>query len=255
MALLEQLWPAVTQSLTADGDATGILTVGSTSGFYSGQLVQVTATGLAVLNLKVLEVLSSTTMRVGAPTQMYTGSGTSCAGYTTLLSAAVSARTQPKVNIGNDEVIASVYEAQPTTALRVMTVDRQGNYVTASGGSGGGSVSVTNIVSVTTSLVAASFQFIKVANSTITATNAALASAFNAGSFSAPGRVFTVLSSLNNAVGVSLNGVQVAELNQGESFGYDLATNGRVVNTSTTIGVWNVSTTSASGSIRFQIVS
>ncbi len=255
MALLEKLWPAVSAVLTADGDVTGVLSVATTSGFYSGQLVELKATGLDALQLKVLEVLSATAMRVGAAAQSYEGSGTSCAGYSTALSATVVAKRQPKVFIGNDEVIASVYEAQPTTALRVMTVDRQGEYVAASGSGSAGSVSVTNVVSVTSTPLAASFQFIKILNTSISVGNASVTQALNAGSFSAAGRIIAVLSSLENSVGVSFNGVQISELAQGESFGYDLASNGRVINSSTTIGVWNISTTSTSGNIRFQIVS
>ncbi len=257
MALLEQLWQSVSALLTADGDVTGVLSVGDTAGFHSGQVVQLKATGLSPLNAQVLEVLTSTTMRVGAIGQQYIGSGISCAGYTTGLSATVTASRQPKVIIGNDEVIGAVYEAQPTSAFRVMTVDQHGDYISPVGGgaAGAGSVSVTNTVTITSSLLAATFQFVKILNTAITAGNASVTQALSAGSFTAAGRIVAVLSSLENPVGISFNGVQVSELVQGESFGYDLATNGRIVNTSTTIGVWNVSATSTSGNIRFQIVS
>lgn len=252
--LLEQLWPGVTQALTADGDATGVLTVASTSGFYSGQLVQLKATGLATIDAKVLEVLSATTLRIGAPTQSYTGAGVSAAGYITGLSATLTAKSQPKVFPGNDETVAVVYEAQPTTALRVMTVDRQGAYV--SGGTGSAaSVSVTNTVSITTALIPASFQFVKTVAATITAGNAALASAFPAGTISGNARIFSCLNSLNSPVGISLNGVQITELEASNSFAFDLATNGKQINASTTVGVWNVSATSTTGSIRFTFVS
>ncbi len=254
MALLEQLWPAVSQALTVDGDATGVLTVASTSGYYSGQLVELKGTALATLSLKVLEVLTSTTLRVGAPTQSYTGSGVSCAGYSVAASSTLVAKRQPKVVPGNDEVIGAVYEAQPTSAFRMMQVDQQGNYVAPGSGSAG-SVSVTNTITVTSSLSPASFQFVKILNTAITAGNASVTQALNAGSFSGNGRIVAVLSSLENPVGVSFNGAQVSELAQGESFGYDLASNGRVINSSTTIGVWNISSTSTSGNIRFQIVS
>jgi len=254
MALLERNWPAASAALTADGDATGVLTVGSTSGFYSGQLVQLFGTGLTTKNLKVLEVISATQMRVGPVSQSYEGSGTDCAGFTTGLSSTVAAKVQPKVFPGDDEVVAVVYESQPTTALRVMTVDRQGNYVTAGSGSAA-SVSVTNTVSITSALTSATFQYIKVASTSVTAGNASVTQAFPSGTISGNARIFTCVSTFNSNVGISLNGSQIQELGNNESFSYDLATNGRQINSSTTIGVWNISATSTSGSLRFSMVS
>ncbi len=225
MALAEKLWEAVSQALLVNGDATGVVTVASTAGFYSGQLVEVSGTALATLQLKVLEVLSATQMRLGAVAQSYEGSGTSLASYTVAASAVVVAKRQPKTFIGNDEVIASVYEAQPVTALRVFPTGPD-----------------------------ASFQFLKASNSSVTAGNASVTQAFTVGTLTSDAKILSCFNSLNQPVGVSLNGRQIMELESSERITYDLAANGSQINASTTIGVWNISATSTSGSIRFSVV-
>lgn len=257
MALPEQLWPAVSQAFTADGDVTGVVTVASTDGFYSGQLVQIRSAALPALNAQVLEVLSSLTLRVGAVGQQYLGSGISLAGYITGDTATISAARQLKVLPGNDDIFTAVYENQPTSALRVMTVDRQGNYISPAGGgaAGAGSVSVTNTVSITSAFSSAAWQFIKVPSTSVTAGNASITQAFVAGTLSGNAKILNGINSLNQNIGVSLNGAQILELGSAESFSFDLGATSRQVNSSTTIGVWNVSATSTSGSLRLTLVS
>ncbi len=253
MSLLERFWPAVSQALTVNGDVTGILTVASTSGFYSHQLVELSGTALTTVQAKVLEVLSSTTLRVGSRTADTDGNGISCITFTTVASSKIYAASQKKYHPGNDEVTAAIYEAQPAAAVRVMTVDRQGNYIDASGGAGGTVVTVNGSVTATTTN--ASFQFVKVANATITAANANVTTAYPVMTISANVKVLTVLNSLNATIGLTLNRVQFQELEATEGFVLDLAANNRHINSSVTIGIYNVSVTPTAGTIRFQVVS
>ena len=256
MALLEKSWPVVSQALTVNGDVTGILTVASTSGFYSNQLVELKGTALTTLYLKVLEVLSATTLRVGAVTAGLTNAGgVSCAAFTTAATSTLYAPSQTKVLPGNDEIVSSTYEAQPTVAMRVLTVDRQGNYIDPSGGTGTTTMngSVTGAVSVTTT--ASVFQFVKVGNATITAGNANITTAYPVMTISANVKILTAINSLNQTVGLTFNGVQVQELESAEGFVLDLGSNGKHINVSTTVGIYNVSATVTTGTIRFQAIS
>lgn len=54
MSLREKLWPAVSQTLAANGGSNGIVQVTSTSGYYSGQLVTLQGAALTALECKVL---------------------------------------------------------------------------------------------------------------------------------------------------------------------------------------------------------
>ena len=227
MALLEKLWQSASQALTADGTANGVAQVTSTSGFYSGQLVEVKGTALATLSLKVLEVLSGTQMRLGAVTQSYEGAGTSLAGYTVSASSMVIAKRQSKVITGNDDIIASVYEAQPITALRTIRATTD-----------------------------ASFQFVKVPTASVTSGNATITSALTVATLAGNVRMLDIVSSLDQTVGISVNGVQIQEVS-GSPIHYilPLASADKQLNSSSTIGVWNVSAVSTTGSICFSFIS
>lgn len=246
----ENYWPTVSSNLSATGGSDGRLSLTSTYGFYVRQKVTLVS-GANSITGTVKEVLSSTVLRMGPDDGRYPGSGYDLSAY--LAGGTLTAQYQEIQYHGNGNVPQIVYENEPTKALRVITVDPVGNYIDpsgASGSAGGAGLPVTP-----TATSAASFQFAKVAAATITAGNASITQAFTAATVSSTARIFAVLSSLDQAVGISVNGVQVSELGQGESFGYDLAGNGRILNSSSTIGVWNIGTTSATGSIRLQFVS
>lgn len=75
-------------ALTANGAATGVLTVASTTGFAKGARVWLNATGVTAKDLEIVKIISSTTMAVRDPAT----SGTfryDCSAYTTALSAYV----------------------------------------------------------------------------------------------------------------------------------------------------------------------
>lgn len=183
------------------------------------------------------------------------GSGVDLSAYLTANGAIVSAREQTKFG-ANGDILYSAYEHAPASALRVFTVDALGNAASSGGGGGsGGSVSVTNNVSVTNVTSIAAFQFTKTAAASITAGNAAAGSAFPALTISGSPRIVTFINSLNAAVGITLNGTQIQEFEAGESQSFDLNTNHLTLTTGQIIGVYNVSATSTTGSIRIQLVS
>ncbi len=240
----ESFWPQYSATMSATGSAAGYVSVTSTSGLYVRQ--QITLSGATSLTGVVKEVISSTQFRFGPDDGNYPGTATSVLSF--VAGDKVFAPYQPIVYHNNNGAINVSYECEPTKAIRVFTVDPQGNYIDPSGASTPLSVTSTNSTS------AATFQFIKVAAASITAGNASITQAFNAGTITSAARIFGVVSSLNSATGMSLNGVQVFEFNQGEAYTDDLAEANRVINASTTIGLWNVSVSSSSGSIRFHIV-
>jgi hypothetical protein len=257
----ENYWPTVTSNLSATGGSDGRLSLTSTYGFYVRQKVTLSS-GASSITGEVKEVLSSTVLRMGPDNGIIPGAGLNLSAF--LAGGTLTAQYQQIQFHGNGNVPQIVYENEPTKALRVITVDPVGNYIDPSGSSTPISVTVTglsvtvsnaSLTIVVTASTGAAFQFTKVAAATITAGNASITQAFSAATVSATARIFAVLSSLDQAVGISVNGVQISELNQGESFGYDLGSNGRVLNSSSTIGLWNISATSVTGSVRLQFVS
>jgi len=387
----ENFWPQYSANMSATGTTGGYVTVASTTGLYVRQ--KVVLSGATSLTGVIKEVLSATVARVGPDDGVYPGAGYDLSLFTP--TATIFAPFQQIQYRGNSNPLQVVYEAEPTKALRMMSVDPQGNYVSPGSVSISGNISVTisstDVLSVTftnplsvtvnnfptsitvnnfptvqtvngsvtvgnfptsitvnnfptsitvnnssftvnnfptsitvnnssftvnnfptsftvnnssftvnnfptsitvnnssftvnfptsitvnnssftvnnfptvqtvngsvtlTVIAAATFQYFKVSNSTITVGNATITSAYTVGTLSAAGRIFSAISNLDSGVGLSFNGSQFSELNSGESLSFDLASNGRVINTSTTIGVWNISTTSTTGSIRFQIMS
>lgn len=251
----ESFWPPVTTNLSGTTSG-GHVTVTSTAGFYVRQEVTVSQ-GANVTKGFIKEILSSTDMRIGDD-KFYPGTAYDMGGYGA--GAVVYAQFQQIRYSNQSNVLKDVYECEPVKALRVMTVDQVGNYVAGGGGGGGASstVSVNNFPAtqpVSLATTAATFQYIKVNASTLTLSNTSSATAFNAGSMSGAARIFSAVSNADQPIGITLNGTQIHELNQGEAFSFDLAANARQINASTTIGLFNVSTSTSNGSIRFNIVS
>lgn len=251
----ENFWPQYSANLSGTGTSGGYVTLATTTGLYVRQ--KIILSGATSLTGVIKEVLSSTVVRVGPDDGNFPGTGYDVSLFTP--SATLFAPFQQIQYRGNHNSLQVVYETEPTKALRTMAVDPQGNYVAPGTISVSGSLSVTisssDILSVTTTSSAATFQFFKVANTTLTAGNAAVGSAFSVGTITNNAVIFTAINSLDQNVGLALNGSQIQELGPSESFSLDLKSNSRVINASTTIGIWNVSATSSTGSIRFQIVS
>lgn len=229
----DSFWSEVRTNSSATSSG-GMVSVSSTFGFYVRQKVTVSG-GSSVTHGVVKEVVSSSVIRVGAEGGTYPGTSYDLSTYP--IGSSVYAPFQPIVFEGNFSPMQLAYENEPIKAIRVLIVDQTGNADAGSGSS------------------QAAFRFVKTAAASITAGNASITQALLVTTLSSNANIFSALSSLDSAVGISVNGVQVSELNQGESFGYDLAGAGRVLNSSSTIGVWNISATSVTGSIRLQFVS
>src|ERR1017187_6831664 len=152
----ERVWPQFSALFTANGATTGVITVNSTIGLYTKQVVTITGTALTALPLEIKEVLSPTTARVGAVGVGF--SGTDVSAYTTSAAGAIFASQQEKKDGGSNSVIKDVYEAEPTVALRVFGVDSSGNPGIASS--------------------QAAFQFAAVAAASVTAGNSTVTTGF-----------------------------------------------------------------------------
>ncbi len=229
----ESFWSEVRTNSSATSSG-GMVSVSSTFGFYVRQKVTVSG-GSSVTHGVVKEVVSGSVIRIGDEGGTYPGTSYDLSTYP--VGSSVYAPFQPIVFEGNFSPMQLAYENEPIKAIRVLIVDQAGSADAGSGSS------------------QAAFRFIKTAAASITAGNASVTQALLVATLSSPANIFSALSSLDNAVGISVNGVQVSELNQGESFGYDLAGAGRVLNSSSTVGVWNIGSVSTTGSIRIQIVS
>jgi hypothetical protein len=227
----ENFWSQASTTLSITGGADGRLTVGSTYGFFVRQEVVLRSATVSITGV-VKEVLSNTVLRVGPYGGQFPGTAQDLSGF--VAGSVLFAPMQPIVYRGNGNTPQVVYENEPTKALRTVNVDSAGVHWGAA---------------------PASFQYLSAANATITAGNASVTQAFSVGSISASVKILSVVSTMDNAVGISFNGVQAAVLQQNESFGYDLAQNGATINASTTIGVWHTGSVSTTGSVRIQIVS
>lgn len=242
----ERYWAETRKTLTANGATSGILTVADTTGLFVRQQATLSATGTASLDGEIKEVLSSTQFRFGPANGNIPGTAYDCSVYTTALSSLIFTPKQAMVYSFAEEATHMAYDTEPIRALRVTLVDPQGNYAATEISS----VSVSNTINVSVTGSQATFQYAKVANTVITASNNSVTTAYLIMTTGGASRVFTAVSTMDQYVGVSVNGTQVTELGNGESYSIDLASNGRSLNASSTIGLWNISTTSATGTVR-----
>jgi hypothetical protein len=123
---LEKRWFPATQAFTADGTANGVVTVADTFGFYTNQVVVVSATGQQTLSLKVKIVLSPTQLTVGTAQGGVLGEGTNISAYTVAANAMITAAGQTKPMIQPPEIFNGVYEHDPVVAFRSKLVDKYG---------------------------------------------------------------------------------------------------------------------------------
>ena len=241
------------QTLTLDGGADGTLTIASTSGFFTGQDTLLSGNGSST-KLVVLDVESTTVLRMGAyvyapfnnkPSRIQAGINLS--GFTVAGGANISAPTQAKPNTDAGNVIYYVYQPDPVAALRVMTVDQQGSYVSGGGG-GNSSVTILNPIPTT----ASSFQYAKATNSQITAGNSTQTQGFPLVTLSRNTKIIQVFNSLDAGISLALGGVETYNLETGDSFSVDAGSDGLYWASGTAISVfYNAGITATSGTIRF----
>jgi hypothetical protein len=229
----ESFWSEVRTNTSATSSG-GMVSVTNTFGFYVRQKVTVSG-GSSVTHGVVKEVVSSTVIRVGEEGGTYPGTSYDLSGYP--IGTSIFAPFQPIVFEGNASPMQLAYENEPIKAIRVLVVDQAGVPDVGSGGS------------------PAAFAFAKFPAASLTAGNNSLANARVALTTSSPLRQMTIFSSLTGPVGVALNGVQIAELEVGNSMVYDLASAGRIINSSSTFAAWNIGAVSTTGTIRFHGVS
>lgn len=247
----------VTQTLTANGGADGTLTVTSTAGFYTNQIALLTGNGSST-ELVVLDVESTTVLRMGQyvyapfnnqPSRI--NSGVNLSSFTTAGGAAITAATQAKPNLDSNNIPYFVFEPDPVSAYRVMSVDQQGNYVT--GGGGSSSVTVLNtVVTVSNNSTAANFQYAKVANATLTAGNSTQTQGFPLVTLARNTKIVQIFNTLNAGVSLAFGGVETYNLEIGEAFSVDAGSDGLYWASGTAItAFYNTSSTATTGSLRF----
>jgi len=125
-----KIWNAISaRAFTADGTATGKITIASTFGFYVSQHVVVKATSLPDKFLEIKQILSVTEMIVGP--RDGTARYSAVDFYTVALNATVEAPEQSYgVDAENGDVLAAVYENHPIAAIRSILVDGLGQFYT-----------------------------------------------------------------------------------------------------------------------------
>lgn len=125
-------WPAVAaQALTANGGASGLISIANTDGFYVTQIARLKGTALADLDVQVLEVISPTQLYVGSviaggQDRRYRAQGLDVSTYTTAASSTIEAAQQNKRLPSPSTVMQAGFEAEPILAHRHLLVDGRG---------------------------------------------------------------------------------------------------------------------------------
>ena len=119
------------RAFTADGSATGVVTIADTVPFKVQQAVIVTAIGQTNLELEIKKVISATQLILG-PLQSSLNTFTDISAYTVVASAQIFANEQRRPLVTGDDFERAVYEEEPTVAKRTILVDEKGNKISAS---------------------------------------------------------------------------------------------------------------------------
>ena len=113
--------PYYSQSLTANGQANGTVTVASTINYKLGAIAYLGGTGLPTITVKIVAILSTTAVQVQLVTnnvsQLNYG-GSSVAAYTT---AASSFLTQPQQDLSSHDYAIVSYSLSASTGQVVPT--------------------------------------------------------------------------------------------------------------------------------------
>lgn len=127
----EKRWSAIpATAFTSSGTSSGIVTITSTKGFHVKQSVLLRSDNLTTpLQLQVKSVISSTQLTVGPKTSSLT-EVTDISAYSLSQHPTIEAPLQPRPTIDQKEYLRSVFEEEPTVALRTTQVDPLGNQYT-----------------------------------------------------------------------------------------------------------------------------
>jgi len=130
---LERSWFSATQSFTLDGNASGLITVADSAGFYVGQIVQLSSNTQSSTNYKIKRIEGKTKIYVGPAVRQDGQPFHTYANVSNFLvsdSAKIYAAEQGKPTIKPDEWEQNTHEHEPILAKRVINVDQYGNHYT-----------------------------------------------------------------------------------------------------------------------------
>lgn len=126
--MLEKRFTAIPpQLLTSSGTANGVITVADTRLFKVKQEVVLVGTTLPILDIIEIKRINTINQMIVGPRNSNINNVTDVSAYTLALNSSIFANEQKRPSIPAEEIIRAVYEEEPTTALRNMLVDKQGN--------------------------------------------------------------------------------------------------------------------------------
>jgi hypothetical protein len=132
--MIEGSWLAVApQAFTANGTQYGLITLASTAGFYTRQIVTIQATALPDLQVQVKRVNADGATMIVGPTDGNIGTWSNIALYTTAATSTVRAAEQRRAALAIDAISRAVFQEDPVVALRVVLVDGSGNVLGVEG--------------------------------------------------------------------------------------------------------------------------
>lgn len=248
MAHNDKTWLYVTQNISTTPNADGTIPVFDTSGFFTDQICNLSASGLATLTVQITDVVSPTILRAvqlqlnnqasnppfpATPTR--TNAGTNFSAYTPALAAQIQTQLYQLKQADANNTPFFVYQCDPVAAERSYQVDQYGRPGIATS--------------------PASLQFITVGNATITAGNVTVGVAFNAASLSFNAKLVTVWNDTNADLSIAFNGATNLRLTSGETVQLPLGAAGVYMTYGTTVGVFlSTSTTPTSGVVKLSFV-
>lgn len=130
---LERSWFSAAQAFTLDGNASGLITVADSAGFYVGQIVQLSSNTQTSVNYKIKRIEGKTKIYVGPSIRQDGQPFHTYANVSNFLVsdlAKIYAAEQSKPTIKPDEWEQNTHEHEPILAKRVITVDQYGNHYT-----------------------------------------------------------------------------------------------------------------------------
>ena len=123
---LERNWQFVQSSFISDGTLRGTFQVGSTVGFYVGQLINLSSTIQPEIQLKIKRIDSDGTIHVGSLDKGILDR-TPIAQFLVADSSVAIANEQVKSKVPKVDQDAASYESEPINARRVLPIDNTGN--------------------------------------------------------------------------------------------------------------------------------
>lgn len=128
----ERMWPAVLQTLTADGTAKGVITVESSNGFKVKARVLIGSTTLPTpLNAEIKSIPDAKTIIVG-PFDKEMTTVTDVSGYLVVDDAEILQPKQKRPGISLADFTRAVYEEEPVVAIRTIPVGEDGELIDGS---------------------------------------------------------------------------------------------------------------------------